>query len=160
VNADTCPGARLKPRESDLSTVRSATLCLVNQERAVHGETPLRLNRRLADAAGRHNQEMLDQGYFEHVSPDGGTPLSRITATGYISSNSHFGYVIGENIAWGTYTDSTAWAIVEGWIASPGHLANILNGRFRDTAIAVSAAVPGTRQAGATYTQDFGVIIH
>jgi uncharacterized protein YkwD len=160
VDSSACPGANLQPQTSNLERVRSATLCLVNQERALHGQGPLRLNRQLAEAAQRHTQEMVSQGYFNHVGPRGDTPLSRILATGYISSSRRISYTIGENIAWGTYGDSTPSAIVQAWIASPPHLANILDGRFRDTAIGVLPSVPGMRQPGGTYTQDFGIVTH
>ena len=49
------------------------------------------------------------------------------------------------------------------WMASPGHRANILDARFRDTAVGVSAHLPsdlGGGQPGAIYTQDFGVVLH
>ncbi len=160
VNASACPGANLQPQTSNLERIRSATLCLVNQERALHGQSPLRLNRQLAEAAQRHTQEMVSQGYFNHVGPRGDTPLNRIMATGYISSSPRISYTVGENIAWGTYGDSTPSAIVQAWIASPPHLANILDGRFRDTAIGVLPAVPGMSQPGGTYTQDFGTVTH
>ncbi len=56
---------------------------------------------------------------------------------------------------------ATPRAIVTAWMDSPEHRANILNGRFRDTAVGVSAHVPralGHGQRGAIYTQDFGVV--
>ena len=79
-------------------------------------------------------------------------------ATGYISS-SRIGYEVGENIGWGTLWEATPRAIVAAWMASPGHRANILDARFRDTAIGVSPHPPSSLargQAGAIYTQDFG----
>ena len=72
------------------------------------------------------------------------------------------GYVIGENLAWGTLGLATPQAIVEAWIASPGHLANILEGQYRDTGIAIVPATPpslGEGEPGATYAQEFGVIL-
>ena len=104
---------------------------------------------------------MALHGYFEHVSPGGSTPLSRMRESGYISS-SNAGYEVGENIAWGSYTDSTPAAIVAGWMASPPHRANILEHNFRDTGIGISPHLPGSFAGGAPgalYTQDFGVII-
>ena len=70
--------------------------------------------------------------------------------------------MIGENLAWGTYTLSTPQAIVEAWVASPGHLANILEARYTETGIGVDPAVPqslGEGDPGATYAQEFGVIV-
>jgi uncharacterized protein YkwD len=96
--------------------------------------------------------------YFGHVGARGDTPLSRTRAAGY-SHSSRVGYEVGENIAWGTLWLATPRAIVAAWMASPGHRANILDARFRDTAIGVSAHPPTNLaggQAGAIYTQDFG----
>ena len=104
---------------------------------------------------------MVFGDYFEHDGPGGDTPLSRMTACGYIYS-SQVGYEIGENIGWGTLSLATPRAIVAAWMASPGHRANILDAHFRDTAIGVSPHVPSSLsqgQAGGIYTQDFGVII-
>jgi uncharacterized protein YkwD len=69
--------------------------------------------------------------------------------------------VIGENLAWGTYQLSTPQSIVSAWIASPGHLANILESSYRDTGIAIAPQVPSSLSGGspgATYAQEFGVI--
>jgi uncharacterized protein YkwD len=149
------------PQTENLARVRVATLCLINQERAQHGEPALQTNAKLEQAAQGHTEDMAFGNYFEHVGPHGDTPLSRMFASGYIPSH-RVGYTIGENIAWGTLGLATPRAIVNAWIASPEHLANILNAQYRDTAVGVSANPPASLaggQAGAIYTQDFGVII-
>lgn len=156
-----CEEADLIPTEEDLAQIRSATICLVNRERVAHDERPLTVNGKLNRAAQGHSEEMIAQDYFSHYSPSGETPSSRIKAAGYIYS-SNIGYEIGENIAWGTLYMATPKAIVEAWMASPGHRENILDARYRETGMGVVAAVPpsdGHGQPGATYTQDFGVLI-
>jgi uncharacterized protein YkwD len=156
-----CRGALLRPNAHDLLAVREAVFCLVNRERTRHGEAALRPNVRLRRAAQGHTRSMALGGYFEHDGPGGATPLARIRAVGYISRSTR-GYEIGENIGWGTLWLATPRAIVAAWMASPGHRANILDRRFRDTAIGVSASLPrsfGHGQPGAIYTQDFGVVI-
>ena len=161
VLATPCEDTGLQPEPGNLAAVRAAVLCLINRERAEHGEEPLSLNRRLQRAAEEHDQELVAEDYFAHVSPSGETPAQRIGATGYIPGPSA-GYVIGENLAWGTLGLSTPQAIVEAWIASPGHLANILEGQYRDTGIAVVPSTPpslGDGQPGATYAQEFGVVL-
>jgi uncharacterized protein YkwD len=160
-DADTCPGADLQPTQEDIEVVRTATLCLVNQERTSRGEASLQFNADLQQSAQAHTESMAFGDYFEHDGPSGDTPLSRMIACGYIP-NSQVGYEIGENIGWGTLYLGTPRAIVAGWMASPGHRANILDARFRDTAIGVSPHVPSSLsqgQPGGIYTQDFGVII-
>jgi uncharacterized protein YkwD len=161
VLATPCQNTELNPAPGNLGLVRAAVLCLINRERADHGEMPLKLNGALQRAAESHSAEMVAADYFEHVSPGGLTPVDRVSSAGYIP-NPMVGYVIGENIAWGTLSLSTPEAIVGAWIASPPHLANILFGEYRDTGIGVSAETPvalSGGETGATYTQDFGVII-
>jgi uncharacterized protein YkwD len=156
-----CRNARLRPTRKNLGLVRAATLCLINRQRAMHGEHPLRPNRRLRRAAQAHSASMASEDYFEHVGPRGQTPLARMRSVGYISS-SRVGYEVGENIAWGTLRLASPRAIVAAWMASPGHRANILDPRYRETGIGVCAHPPSALahgQPGAIYTQDFGVII-
>ena len=160
-DAGACPGADLQPTQSNIEVVRTATLCLIDQERNSRGEASLQFNADLQQSAQAHTESMAFGDYFEHDGPGGDTPLSRMIAAGYIS-NSHVGYEIGENIGWGTFSLGTPRAIVAAWMASPGHRANILDAHFRDTAIGVSPHVPSSLsqgQPGGIYTQDFGVII-
>ncbi|HTU77937.1 MAG TPA: CAP domain-containing protein [Solirubrobacteraceae bacterium] len=158
-----CPGSGLQPTAANLALVRAATLCLINREREVHGERRLRANARMQRAAQGHSRSMAFGDYFEHdgaSGPGGGTPLARLRAVGYISS-SGAGYEVGENIAWGTLAKATPRAIVAAWMRSPGHRANILDPRYRETGIGVSPHAPASLaegQPGAIYTQDFGVI--
>jgi uncharacterized protein YkwD len=161
VLATPCQNTEVAPEAANLALVRAAILCLVNRERALHGEAPLRTNPNLERAAQEHDQELIADNYFAHVSPSGVTPVDRIRASGYLPGPS-FGYVIGENLAWGTLGLSTPQSITAAWIASPGHLANILEGQYTDTGIAVVPAVPaslGGGEPGATYAQEFGAIL-
>jgi uncharacterized protein YkwD len=161
VLATPCENTELTPEAGDIGLVRAAVLCLVNRKRAENGESPLATNPELEQAAEGHCEELVADDYFAHVSPSGETPVDRIRETGYIPGP-NVGYVIGENLAWGTYQLSTPQAIVSAWIASPGHLANILEAQYTETGIGVTPAVPesyGEGAPGATYAQEFGVII-
>jgi uncharacterized protein YkwD len=156
-----CANTELTPAEGNIPLIRAAVLCLVNRERAQNGVAPLRYNEALEAAAENHCSELIADDYFAHISPSGETPVDRIRGFGYIPGPSA-GYVIGENLAWGTYTLSTAQSIVSAWIASPGHLANILESEYTETGIGVIPAVPASLAdgaPGATYAQEFGVII-
>jgi len=155
-----CPYAKLAPTRFDTAKVRAATLCLVNRERARHGERALHWNIHLVAAAQAHTESMAFGDYFEHVGPHGQTPLMRMRRMGYISS-SRVGFAVGENIAWGSLWLGTPKAIVATWMASPGHRANILDRHFRDTGIGVSPHTNALAhgQRGGIYTQDFGVIV-
>jgi uncharacterized protein YkwD len=157
-----CQNTELTPTPQNIEAVTLATLCLVNQERARNGELPLQTNGQLEKAAVEHSEEMVSQDYFAHIAPDGLTPLERVEATGYIP-NHEVGYTVGENIAWGTLQLSTPSAIVAAWIASPEHLANILDASYKETAVGVVPAVPSSLsqgQPGAIYSQEFGVIVY
>jgi uncharacterized protein YkwD len=157
-----CENTGLTPEPGNIGLVRAAVLCLVNRERAQNGESPLRLSPQLQQAAEGHSHELVSADYFAHVSPSGETPVDRIREAGYIPGPT-VGYVIGENLAWGTYGLASPAAIVAAWIASPGHLANILEGQYSETGIGVTPNVPGSfgnGGPGATYAQEFGVIIH
>jgi uncharacterized protein YkwD len=161
VLATPCANTELTPEAGNIETIDTATLCLVNQERARNGELPLQPNAQLAQAAQGHSEEMVSEDYFAHVAPSGLTPVERVVATGYVP-NSEVGYTLGENIAWGTLQLSTPSAIVAAWIASPEHLANILYSPYVDTAIGVAPEAPaalGEGQPGAVYSQEFGVIV-
>ncbi|HEY1834369.1 MAG TPA: CAP domain-containing protein [Solirubrobacteraceae bacterium] len=154
-----CPDTRRHPNAHDVEVIRAATLRLVNRERARHGERQLHWNEHLVRAAQSHTHSMAFGDYFAHEGAGGGTPLSRLRQAGYISRRK--GYEIGENIAWGSGRLGTPHAIVAGWMRSPGHRANILDPRYRDTGVGVSAHLGRLAggQSGGIYTQDFGVII-
>jgi uncharacterized protein YkwD len=156
-----CPNANLTPQAANIGQVRAAVLCLINQERERHGEGALQTNAKLTRAAEGHSQDMARADYFSHTSPNGETPLDRMRASGYIS-DPQAGYMVGENIAWGTLWLATPQAIVEAWMASPGHRANILDASYRETGVGVAPHPPASLaegQAGAIYTQDFGAVI-
>ena len=155
-----CRYATLAPTRYDLAKVRAATLCLINRERAAHGERLLHWNVHLIASAQAHTESMANGDYFEHVGPNGLTPAMRMRRTGYISS-SRAGYEVAENIGWGSLWLGTPKAIVATWMHSAGHRANILDPHFRDTGIGVSPHTNALAhgQRGGIYTQDFGVIV-
>jgi uncharacterized protein YkwD len=159
--ASRCQDTEVTPTPGNAELVRAAVLCLVNRKRAQNGDAPLAVNPQLQQAAEGHCEEMITSDYFEHTSPSGLTPVERIRSNGYIP-NENVGYVIGENLAWGTLGAATPQAIVNAWIASPGHLANMLETQYTETGIAATPQVPASLAggaAGATYAQEFGVIL-
>jgi len=153
-----CENASLMPSDENLPLVRAAILCLINRERTSAGERALVPVAPLEAAAQGHSDDMGYGDYFEHISPDGETPSARMRAAGYLKGVQS--YEVGENIAFGTSWLATPRAIVAGWMASPGHRANILDRDYRDTGIGACAHPPASfagNQRGAVYTQDFGV---
>ncbi len=160
VLATPCQNTELMPEPGNLEAVREATVCLINQERARNNELPLQPNAQLGQVAQQHSEDMIGKDYFAHTTPSGETQQDRVLASGYIP-NAQVGYTIGENIAWGTLYLATPSSIVAAWIASPEHLANILNPEYRETGVGVDPAAPPSLaegQPGAIYTQEFGVI--
>ncbi len=127
-----------------LEPLESEVLDLVNRERTIAGLNPLDNDDRLTRAARGHSEDMAQQNYFSHTSLDGRSPGDRIKAEGYS------GFTYGENIAAGY---STPVAVMNAWMNSPGHRANILNPNFCD--IGVGHAVGGGRFRD-YWTQNFG----
>jgi uncharacterized protein YkwD len=159
ISSASCDDTHLVPTRSNSARIEAATLCLVNVQRARHGERALRPNADLARSAAAHSEDMVARNYFDHTSPGGETVLDRIKASSYVPSRA--GYTLGENIAMGTMQLATPAAIVDGWMKSAGHRANILNAEFRDSGLGVVARAPqryGHGQRGATYTQQFGAV--
>ena len=83
--------------------------------------TPLAWNATLATAAETHSRSMANNNYFDHKDRDGRTPGDRAELAGYS------GQQIGENIAAG---QDTVRRVVDGWVSSPGHCANLMNPRL------------------------------
>ena len=155
---DACQNADVAPTTENVDQVRGAVLCLVNQERASHGLSDLTENAKLRVSATRHTTNMVLSRFFEHTTPAGTTMVERIRKAGYMRGARS--WAVGENLAWGTGTLSTAAQIQASWMRSPGHRANILRSKYREIGIAIGLGVPvqlSAAQLGATYTTNFGV---
>jgi uncharacterized protein YkwD len=153
--AAACPGAELAPAPGNLADVRAAVLCLHNRIRAGHGLPLLKENPRLRRAAAGHSADMVARTYFAHDAPGGDSFVDRILGARYAGARD--GWVLGENIAWGTGSLGTPEGIVEAWMDSPEHRANILKRAYREVGLGIAVGVPSGHDAGATYTADFGV---
>jgi uncharacterized protein YkwD len=151
--AKRCPGAGRTLRQLSPAAARSATLCLINRERAIRGRRSLRTDARLARAAQSHSSDMVAHRYFAHQSHDGSGFGARIRHTGWMRHRR--AYRVGENIAYGTGGRATPLAIVSAWMHSAGHRANVLEPRFRRIGIGIAAGTPAG-EGGATYSTDFG----
>jgi uncharacterized protein YkwD len=154
----TCANTDLVPNSSNLDQVGTATLCLVNQQRAQAGLAPLAGDMHLQIAADEHSLDMVVANYFSHTTPAGESFATRLLASGFVSPG--MPYALGENIAWGTGSLSTPASIVTAWMNSPEHRANILDPGYTYTGMGIVPAVPAveSQAAGATYTQEFGAL--
>jgi uncharacterized protein YkwD len=93
---------------------------------AYNAVAPVTWNAKLFDAAAGHAYDMASKNYFSHQSQDGRTFSQRITAAGYDWA------AAGENIAAG---QTTIDQVMNGWLQSAGHCANIMNGNFTEVAV-------------------------
>jgi uncharacterized protein YkwD len=145
-----CPNENVNPNDMSLRDAKASTICLLNDIRHSHGLRAFRLNGKLSRASQRHTNSMTAHHYFAH-----GDFVGRIRSAHYLSHTR--GWTVGENIAWGSWDYATPASIVDGWMHSPPHRANILNGRFREIGIGVSRGAPvGGQDRAATYGTDFG----
>ncbi|MFH8488899.1 CAP domain-containing protein [Streptomyces longisporoflavus] len=133
------PAASKSP--SAESAAEAAVLTLVNEERAKAGCSPVRADAALASLAGNFSADMAERDFFDHTDPDGATPWDRAEKAGV----SDLG---GENIARG---QANARSVMDAWMNSPGHRANILNCDYKTLGVGAHFA-PG----GPWWTQDFG----
>ena len=110
-----------------VSTVLPSVIVeLTNDERQDDAETPLTRNSVLDAAAGMKAAHMAKGSYFAHYSPDGVSPWYWFDEAGYTFVHA------GENLAV-LFTDSED--VVEAWMDSPGHRANILNGTYTEIGV-------------------------
>ncbi|MEU1199399.1 sigma-70 family RNA polymerase sigma factor [Streptomyces sp. NPDC005813] len=135
------PSRTIEAQSAPTNTI-TQVVALVNKERAAAGCGPLTEDPQLEDAAQAHSDDMAARNFFEHTNPDGADPGQRITAAGYRWST------YGENIAQGQQTPE---AVMESWMNSPGHRANILNCSFKNIGVGVHRG-----SGGPWWTQDFG----
>jgi uncharacterized protein YkwD len=120
----------------------AAAMARINQHRAagancgtrgVYAAAPaLAWNNRLTQAADAHSRDMQANNFFSHTGSNGSSFSQRIDAAGYAWSGA------GENIAAG---QTSVNAVVDGWIDSDGHCANIMNPDFQHVGL---ACVSGT----------------
>lgn len=105
---------------------------------------PLVLSKPLRAAASAHAHDMARRNYFEHRARDGSEPRDRVRREGYRPR------LVGENIAFGA---ESVEEVIAGWLASPGHCANLMDARFRDMGVAVAQ---GRKRGHFYWVQDLG----
>ena len=123
----------------DNQSFEEQVVVLVNEQRAENGLAPLTLSAELSNVARIKSQDMRDLNYFSHTSPTYGSPFEMLT---------HFGIsyrAAGENIAMGYKTPE---AVMEAWMNSPGHRANILSASYTQIGVGYVAD-------GSYWTQEF-----
>ena len=113
------PGQKVNiPEAAPLKTLEDEVARLVNAERAKNGLPALTVNWQAARVARYKSQDMIDKNYFAHNSPTYGSPFNMMESFGLKFSSA------AENIAYG---QKTAAEVMNSWMNSPGHRANILS---------------------------------
>ena len=124
-----------------------AVVQAMNRERIAYGLRPLRIDDRLSLAAEDRIDDMFSKHYFNHVAHDGTQPWTWADREGYRY------HEMGENLAVGYKTPGS---IVDGWMNSPGHRANILRKDFVDVGVAIAPGSPTRRFEGPTVVALYG----
>ena len=124
---------------SSVAAYEGEVVRLVNEIRKQNGLKPLIQDWQLSRVARYKSQDMRDLGYFSHTSPTYGSPFDMIRAFGISYRTA------GENIAKGYQTPE---AVVNAWMNSPGHRANILNSSYTHIGV-------GYVSSGGYWTQMF-----
>ncbi|MCZ7420415.1 CAP domain-containing protein [Verrucosispora sp. WMMA2121] len=133
--------ASTSPSPSDDVTAEAAEVVkLVNAERAKAGCGALSIDDKLMTAAQRHSQDQADHRNMSHTGSDGSDPGDRIDRVDYAWRT------YGENVAWNQRTPA---AVMDAWMNSDGHRANILNCAFTEIGVGVA------RSNGPYWTQVF-----
>jgi len=149
-SARSCAGADLPATAAAPSALRSAVLCLINQQRTSRHLPRLTESHRLDRSAQSWTNQMVSSDTFAHIA-GASSPMSRVTNAGYNWM------AVGENIATGF---ATPRQVVSAWMASPGHCQNILDPQYRNVGTGVNAnPVAGSANTSATWTQDFGLVM-
>lgn len=124
---------------SALSQFEQQVVTLTNQERAKHGLPELKVDLQLSKVARAKSKDMSDNNYFSHTSPTYGSPFDMMKQYGVTYRSA------GENIAKGQRSPAE---VVNAWMNSEGHRANILNESFTHIGV-------GYVENGNYWTQQF-----
>ena len=116
----------------------------MNRARAQYHLQPLRPYPNLVRAARGYSLELLRENVFTHG--DFAARMHRYRAPGTAA---------GENLAWGAGSQATARAIVAGWLASPGHRANLLRPGFRYVGVGTATGRFEGMDGATVVTADF-----
>jgi len=144
---NTAPGIRAKEESPQSFLTVDGVISITNRHRLENNLPLLATNILLNQSALNKARDMLDKQYFAHDSPEG-------KSVGDLAGDVGYEFIaIGENLAMGNFLDDEA--LVQGWMDSPGHRANILNNRYRELGVAV---VRGVYQGRSTWmaVQHFG----
>ena len=122
------------------AVVRDAMLCEIERVRERRDVRDLRTNEQLDLAASRHATDMWERRYFSHVSPGGSDLADRARRSGFAKRGCS--WMVGEVLAWGVASRSTAAGTVQAWMNSPGHRRILISRRYGQIGIGLQAGTP------------------
>jgi uncharacterized YkwD family protein/spore coat assembly protein SafA len=123
------------PNLEDIKNAENQVITLVNIQRTNMGLPKLSTNWQLSRIPRYKSQDMINKNYFSHISPTYGSPFNMMENFGLKFSSA------GENIAMGQQTPA---AVVNSWMNSPGHRANILNPSYTQIGVGLAKNKNGT----------------
>ncbi|MEA2492571.1 MAG: hypothetical protein QOJ29_482 [Thermoleophilaceae bacterium] len=146
-----CKDAKLLPTAKVAKRIAEATLCVMNEQRKLFKLKPLKLSKKLGKAALLHTRSMILGRFFAHQGPKELALVTRLKKVKYRGS-------AGENIGAGAGPLGTPVAMVNGWMHSTMHRANLLSKKWKAVGIGFLPLYPLKTRARpvATYTTDFG----
>ena len=127
--------AATTPVSANIGAYEQQVVDLVNKERAAAGLPALKVNTKLAGVAEKKAEDLRDKNYFAHQSPTYGSPFDMMKQFGISYTSA------GENIAKGQKTPAD---VMNGWMNSPGHKANILNSSYTEIGVGYVTDSNGT----------------
>ncbi|MGJ9460158.1 CAP domain-containing protein [Oceanobacillus sp. CF4.6] len=133
------PAEQKQEQSQQLNQFEQEVVELTNQERAKQGLSALQIDTELSKVAREKSNDMAVNNYFDHNSPTYGSPFDMMNSFGITYNTA------GENIAQGQRTPAE---VVEAWMNSEGHRANILNGNYTHIGV-------GYVEQGNHWTQQF-----
>jgi uncharacterized protein YkwD len=153
-----CEDADLQASQATADRVAGALRCVINEERAAVGRQPLAASGHLDRSAAGHSADMVRHGYLAHEREGRPTLAARVRAAGYFDGAATA--LFSENIGVAAIGGATARVLLDAWMQSPDHRANILHPMFRDIGIGTAFAQPDPAfypdNAALVVTTDFG----
>lgn len=134
----TPPPLRATHESAQAYLTRGGVIKWTNIQRINAGLAQLSENPQLDKAARLKVEDMFNRQYFEHISPTGGNIGTLLDGVGYRYLS------IGENLALGNFKNDQT--LIQAWMDSPGHRANILNQHFQEIGVAVGKGIFGEHQ--------------
>lgn len=131
----TTPAKSNTTNSATIGTYEQQVVDLVNKERAAAGLSALKVNSELSAVAEKKAEDMAVNNYFSHTSPTYGSPFDMMKQFGISYT------AAGENIAMGQKTPAD---VMNGWMNSPGHRANILNTSYTEIGVGYVTNSNGT----------------